>query len=180
MQVTKLDRLGYMVEFPDFILIFDYTRDQEHHVEKTLRHHPDKPAIFFVTHNHQYTFDTDIFNMAQNHSRVYVLSNDIPTREIHDDMPIDWMSAGDRIENVANCGINVEAVKVGGDGVGYYVNAGGTTILYGGAIGEDTDQKHTDVLIRRIATEHPSETVAIVPASVAGKFAASAVYTYEG
>lgn len=184
MQVTKLERSGYMLEYPDFILVFDYTRDQGHHVEKTLRHHPDKAIIFFVTHNHRYTFDTDIFNLAQSHRRVYVLSNDIPTREIHDDMPIAWMSAGDRIERVDNVDVNVEAVKVGGDGVGYYITAAGTTVFYGGALGEDTDAQHTEVLIQRIATEHASVGTAIVPESVADTFAAkistSDLHTYQG
>ena len=113
MHITKLERSGYMLELPDSILVFDYTRDQGHHVEKALREQPEKAVVFFVTHNHRYTFDTDIFNMAQSHRRVYVLSNDIPTREIHDDMPIAWMSAGDRIEDVAGKGINVEASDAG-------------------------------------------------------------------
>ncbi len=177
MQVTKLERSGYMVEYPDFILVFDYTRDQEHHVEKTLRHHPDKPVVFFVTHNHRHTFDTDIFNMAQSHRRVYVLSNDIPTREIHDDMPIDWMSAGDRIEDVANMDIKVEAVEVGGAGVGYYVTTADSTIFYGGALGEETDRERTEVLIQRFATEHPSVALAIVGQSVADTFAAKVAST---
>ena len=123
MHVTKLERSGYMLELPDSILVFDYTRDQGHHVEKALREQPEKAVVFFVTHNHRYTFDTGIFNMAQSHRRVYVLSNDIPTREIHDDMPIAWMSAGDRIEDVAGKGINVEALDAG-SGIAYYVTAG--------------------------------------------------------
>ena len=150
MHVTKLERSGYMLELPDSILVFDYTRDQGHRVEKALREQPEKAVVFFVTHNHRYTFDTDIFNMAQSHKRVYVLSNDIPTREIHDDMPIAWMSAGDRIEDVAGKGINVEALDAG-SGIAYYV---------------------TEVLIQRIATEHPSVALAIVAESVADVFAA--------
>ena len=146
MHITKLERSGYMLELPDSILVFDYTRDQGHHVEKALREQPEKAVVFFVTHNHRYTFDTDIFNMAQSHRRVYVLSNDIPTREIHDDMPIAWMSAGDRIEDVAGKGINVEAFDAG-SGIAYYVTAGD-------------------------ATEHPSVALAIVAESVADVFAA--------
>lgn len=171
MHVTKLERSGYMLELPDSILVFDYTRDQGHHVEKALREQPEKAVVFFVTHNHRYTFDTDIFNMAQSHRRVYVLSNDIPTREIHDDMPIAWMSAGDRIEDVAGKGINVEALDAG-SGIAYYVTAGDATVFFGGALGEETDKKRTEVLIQHIATEHPSVALAIVAESVADVFAA--------
>lgn len=185
MQITKLDRSGYMLEFPDYILVFNYTRDEGHHVEKTLRSNPDKAVVFLVSHNHRYTFDTDIFNMAQNQRRIYVLSNDIPTREIHDDMPIDWMSAGDRIENVDNKDIRIEALRIGeaGDGVGYYVTAGDTTILYGGQLGKVTDRQHTEVLIERIATEHPSVSLAIVGEDVAdlvaAKIATAKMLTYR-
>lgn len=171
MRVIKLERSGYMLELDDSILVFDYTRDQEHHVEKALREQTEKAVVFFVTHNHRHTFDTDIFNMAQSHRRVYVLSNDIPTREIHDDMPIAWMSAGDRIEDVAGKGINVEAFDAG-MGIAYYVTVGDTTIFFGGSLGEETDKKRTEVLIQRIATEHPAVGVAMVGENIADVFAA--------
>lgn len=171
MQVTKLEKSGYMLEYPQFILVFDCVNGHDH-VEKVLRENPDKAAIFFVTHNHRHTFDTAIFNMAQNHRRVYVLGNDIPTREIHDDMPIAWMSAGDRISDVADLGVDVEAVNVGDAGVGYYVSADGASVFYGGGLGEDTDAKRVEVLLQRFAVEHPSVALAMVAENVADTFAA--------
>lgn len=183
MQITKLERSGYMLEYPTFFLVFNYTRDEGHHLEKAISHDPDKAVVFFVTHNHRYTFNTDIFNLAQNHRRVYVLSNDIPTREIHDTDPIAWMSGGDSIEDVAGKGINVEAFKAGDNGVAYYVTTPDSTVFYGGALGDDTTRQQTDVLIDRIASVHPKVSLAMVSESVADSFAAkiatAKLLTYE-
>ncbi len=183
MQVTKLERSGYMLEYPNFILVFNYTRDQEHHLDKALKSNPDKAVVFFVTHNHRNTFDTNIFNIAQNHKRAFVLSNDIPSREISDKEPVAWMSGGDFIENIAEEGINVETFKTGGKGVGFFVSTPDSTVFYGGALGENTDRSQSDVLIQRIASEHQKVALAMVNESVADSFAAkiatTKLLTYE-
>lgn len=119
-KITFLDNSGFMVEFPSLILVFDYYRDPAHAVVKALEHKPDVPVVFFVTHNHPDHFNTEIFNLGQSHRRLYVLSNDIPTREIHDDMPIDWMSKGDYIEGLPG-GISVRAFGSTDRGVSFLV-----------------------------------------------------------
>ena len=130
--ITYLDNSGFMVEFPKVILIFDYYRDPAHCVVKTLEHKPDVPVIILVTHNHRDHFNTDIFNLGQSHRRLYVLSNDIPVREIHDDMPIDWMSRGDIIEGLPE-GIKVHAFGSTDAGVSYLVVfPEGDTIFHAG------------------------------------------------
>lgn len=174
-KITFLDNSGFIVEYPDVILVFDYYRDPAHAVVKTLEKNPGKPVVFFVTHNHPDHFNTDIFNLGQSHKRLYVLSNDIPTREIHDDMPIDWMSAGDTIENLPG-NIKVQAYGSTDAGVSYYVTAGdGSTIFHAGDLNnwhwdkESTErevakaQEAFNVQLNRIATEHPCADIAFFP-----------------
>lgn len=183
MQVTKLERSGYMLEYPTYIIVFNYTGDKDHHLEKALSYKPEKAVVFFVTHNHRDTFDTEIFNLAQNHRRVFVLSNDIPGREVPDSAPIAWMSSGDNIENVAVEGIMIEAYNAGDAGVAYYVTVPDSTIFYGGSLGNDTTRNQTDVLIERIASTHNKVAMAIVSENVAdtfvAKIATAKLQTYE-
>lgn len=174
-KVTYLANSGFMVEFPKIILVFDYEADPAHSVKKTLEHHPDKPVIFFVTHNHRDHFNTDIFNLGQSHKRLYVLSNDIPTREIHDTMPIDWMSAGDKIEGLPE-GITVEAFGSTDKGVSYLVTmADGYKIFHAGDLNNwHWDKESTErelhkakedftVIVDRIAENCPGVDIAFFP-----------------
>lgn len=177
-KISFLDNSGFMVEFPDLIMVFDYYRDPAHCVVKALEHKPDVPVIFFVTHNHPDHFNTDIFNLAQSHKRVYVLSNDIPTREIHDDMPIDWMSRGDIIEGLPG-DARVEAFGSTDAGVSYYVTMpDGFTIFHAGDLNfwhwkeESTEREVAkakslfDTELARITQAMPAVDVAFFPVDV--------------
>lgn len=174
-KVTFLENSGFMVELPELILVFDYFRDPAHAVVKALQHKPDVPVIFFVTHNHPDHFNTDIFNLAQSHRRLYVLSNDIPTREIHDDMPIDWMSRGDSLEDLPG-NTKVKAYGSTDAGVSYLVTlADGTRIFHAGDLNnwhwakENTPREAAKakdlftVELNRIAEEVPDMDIAFFP-----------------
>ncbi|MDE6206453.1 MAG: MBL fold metallo-hydrolase [Muribaculaceae bacterium] len=175
-QVTFLDNSGFIVDCPDVVMVFDYYRDPAHDLVKLLRKDTDKPVVFFVTHNHADHFNTDIFNLAQDHKRLYVLSNDIPTREIHDTMPIDWMSAGDTIEDLPGGIAKVQAYGSTDAGVSYVVTmSDGTTFFHAGDLNnwhwdaESTSreahkaQEKFTVELDRIAEAHPSLDVAFFP-----------------
>lgn len=177
-KITFLDNSGFMVEYPDVVLVFDYYRAPAHNVVKTLEHKPDVPVIFFVTHNHSDHFNTNIFNLGQSHRRLYVLSNDIPSREVHDDMPIDWMSAGDIIEDLPG-GVKVKAYGSTDAGVSYLVTmADGSTIFHAGDLNfwhwdqENSareihkEQEKFAVILNRIASEVKSVDVAFFPVDV--------------
>lgn len=177
-KVTFLDNSGFMLEYPNIILVFDDYNDPSHAVKKTLEHNPDKPVVFFVTHNHPDHFNTDIFNQGQNHKRLYVLSNDIPTREIHDDMPIDWMSAGDTVEGIFE-GIKIQAYHSTDKGVSYLLTMpDGSTLFHAGDLNnwhwdQESTQKEIQkaheaftVIVNRIAEEHPSIDTVFFPVDV--------------
>ncbi|MDE5744242.1 MAG: MBL fold metallo-hydrolase, partial [Paramuribaculum sp.] len=80
-KVTYLDHSGFAVQLPDVILVFDYYRDPSHALHKILENNPDTPIVFFVSHRHKDHYNTGIYEMAQNHRRVYVTSNDVPARD---------------------------------------------------------------------------------------------------
>lgn len=177
-KVTFLDNSGFLVETPTIFLVFDYYRDPAHKVVKALEHHPDKPVVFFVSHNHRDHFNTDIFNLAQSHKRLYVLSNDIPTREIHDDMPIEWMSAGDYIEGLPE-DMTVRAYGSTDAGVSFAVKLmDGTKIFHAGDLNnwhwdEESTQREVHraeekftVIVDRIAETDPEFTIAFFPVDV--------------
>lgn len=174
-KITFLENSGFLVELPEVFLVFDYMADPAHDVKKALEHKPDKPVVFLVTHNHRDHFNTDIFNLGQSHRRVYVLSNDIPTREIHDTMPIAWMSEGDTVEDLPG-GLTVHAFGSTDAGVSYLVTSpDGYRIFHAGDLNDwHWDQESTEreiqkakeaftVITDRIASICPAVDVAFFP-----------------
>lgn len=119
MKITFLENSGFMVITDRAILVFDYFHDPAHKVVKALEHFPELPVLFFVSHNHKDHFNTDIFNLGQNHRRQYIISNDV--RGIADtDLPIQWMSRGDIIEDLPGV-TKVEALGSTDRGVSFAV-----------------------------------------------------------
>lgn len=131
-QITYLDHSGFMVRQENVLMVFDYYRDPTHALHKELEKYPLLDVVFLVSHHHPDHFNNDIFNMAQSHKRLYILSNDIYSKEVKDNLPVAWMSRGDRIENVLG-GLTVEAFGSTDAGVSYLVTtASGTTVFHAG------------------------------------------------
>lgn len=134
--VTYLDHSGFMVQTPEVILVFDYYRDPAHNVVKALDHNPETPVVFFMSHNHREHFNHEVFNLGQNHKRLYVISNDIVDRDDNLNLPISWMSPGDKVENLVG-GIKVSAFGTTGKGCSYAVTTSdGLHIFHAGELGE--------------------------------------------
>ncbi len=132
MKVTYLDHSGFAVETESVILVFDYYRDPSHSLTGILQGNKDLPVIFFVSHHHPDHFNRDIFNMAQDHKRVYVLSDDIFSRLVHDDLAVAWMRAGDSQTGLPG-GVSVRAFGSTDVGVSYLVTtAEGHTLFHAG------------------------------------------------
>ncbi|MDE6134252.1 MAG: hypothetical protein K2F79_01600, partial [Muribaculaceae bacterium] len=109
---------------------------------------------------------------------VYVLSNAIPTREIHDNMPIAWMSAGDIIEDLPE-GISVRAFGSTDLGVSFLVSMpDGYTIFHAGDLNywhwdEESSPRHAQrakeaftEIVDRIARLYPSIDLVFFPVDV--------------
>lgn len=132
MRITYLAHSGFMVTTPEVIMVFDYYRDPSHSVVKNLEKHPDVPVVFFVTHHHPDHYNHEIFNLGQNHKRVYVLSNDVEARDTDSTLAIQGMSAGDIVEGLPG-GLTVKAYESTDAGVAFAVKtADGKSIFHAG------------------------------------------------
>ena len=85
-----------------------------------IRENEGLPVVFFVSHHHPDHFNPAIFNLAQNRERCYVLSNDIYSKVVHDNMPVAWMSAGDKQDRLPG-DLTVEAFGSSDSGVSFLV-----------------------------------------------------------
>lgn len=172
-RVTFLDQSGYIVTTDDVIMVFDYYRDPSHALKHTLDNNPDKPVVFFVSHYRKEHFDKSIFELAQNHRRTYVMSNDVYPQNVPDSLAVAGMSKGDVLEDLPG-GLTVKAYESTGKGICYYVTAkSGEKIFHAGTLnyGEDETSKKDghksgepfNVLLNRIASEVSSVDIAFFP-----------------
>lgn len=131
-KLTYLDHSGFALLTDDAVLVFDLFSDPSHSLHKLLNAHPSLPVTFFVSHHHSDHFNPSIFEVAQNHERNYVLSNDILPQNIPSKLSVAGMSPGDVIESLPG----VKRVKAYGStdaGVSFYVElTDGTTVFHGG------------------------------------------------
>ena len=102
-KITYLDGSGFAVVADDTILVFDCFRDPVHALRKILKENESKPVVFFLSHNKHDHLHPDIFEIAQNHERVYVLSNQIPAQDVPSSLRVAGMSPNDAIEDVYGC-----------------------------------------------------------------------------
>ncbi|MCI9607659.1 MAG: MBL fold metallo-hydrolase [Muribaculaceae bacterium] len=174
-KVTYLDHSGFAVQLPDVLLVFDYFRDPSHALHKILEANPQLPVVFFVSHKHEDHFNTGIYEMAQNHRRVYVMSNDVPAQAIPSTLEVAGMSAGDRIEGLPG-GVSVKAYPSTDSGVSFLVETPeGEKIFHAGDLNEwhwkdeskPAEVKHAEVeftkALNRISSENESVNIAMFP-----------------
>lgn len=177
-RITYLSHSGFAVTTSDVILVFDYERDPSHALHRILEQNPDTPVVFFVSHRHQDHYNKSIFELAQNHKRVYVLSNDVPARDVPTTLAVQGMSAGDYVENLPG-GISVKAYASTDEGVSFFVTTGeGETIFHAGDLNdwhwqdESTEREVAKAdadfrkIVNRIASEHAAMDVAMFPVDV--------------
>lgn len=173
-KITYIDHSGFMIETSKVLLVFDYFRDPAHEVTRALRNSPELPVVFFVSHNHRDHFNHEIFNLGQNHKRLYVISNDVIDRDDNLDVPISWVSPGDSLEDLPG-GISVKAYGTTGKGCAFVVTTDdGRHIFHAGELGEPVS--HNDdaprdaakyaerfsVAVNRIAGEQSALDLAIM------------------
>ena len=132
LKITYLDHSGFAVTTNDAILVFDMFRDPSHALHKLMKEHPGFPVTFLVTHHHSDHFTTDIFNIAQDRQRTYVISNDVFTHNIPTTLRVAGMSPGDIIENIPGTS-RIKAYSSTDIGVSYLATTtDGHTIFHAG------------------------------------------------
>ncbi len=174
-KVTYLDHSGFALTTPEVILVFDYFRDPSHSLEKLLDHNKEMPVIFFASHRHPDHYNSAIFNLAQNHERVYVLSNDIVIQQLHKGVSVATMSKGDVLEDLPG-DTKVKAFGSTDEGICFLVTTkDGTTILHAGDLNDwhwkDTSTEREaqkaendfKVIVNRIKSEYPAIDIVMFP-----------------
>lgn len=169
-RVTFLDHSGYVVTLDKVILVFDYHHDPAHALHRILDANPDKPVVFFVSHYHPDHYNKSIFELAQNHRRTYITSNDVQPKGIPTDLAVAGMSKGDIVDNLPG-GLTVKALPSTGPGVSFDITtADGETIFFGGSINDShspnaetpDEHRHHTVIFNRIAEGMPEADVAFI------------------
>lgn len=131
-KVTYLDHSGFVVVLPEVITVFDYYRDPANALPRLLKEYEDRPIVFFVSHSHADHYTPDIFNMAQNRRRVYIVSNDVPANGIDSRLEVQGVSPGDELENLPG-DLRIKVYGSTDRGVSFLVTArDGRTIFHAG------------------------------------------------
>ncbi len=176
-QVTFLDHSGFALTTDKAILIFDYYKDPAHALHKILDRNPELPVLFFVSHHHSDHYAPEIYDFAQNHKRVYILSNDVDADRIpqKDKLSVAGMSAGDVLDHLPG-DVRVKAFGSTDAGVSFAVTlADGKRIFHAGDLNdwhwkdESTKaeaakaEQHFMTIVDRIASEIPDFDIAMFP-----------------
>lgn len=176
-KVSYLDRNGFVVTNDDVIMVFDYYSDPAHALEHELKSFPEKPVVFFVTSHVKEHLNKSIYEIAQNHKRVYVMSNDVYPQNVPSTIEVAGMSKGDVIENLPGA-LTVKAYGTAEKGVAFLVtDKSGKKIFHSGAMDDpevvnsvkekkgDNDCK-TGVAVNRFASEVDAVFIAFFPADI--------------
>lgn len=189
-KVTYLSHSGFAVTLDEAILVFDYYRDPAHALHRILDDNPDKPVAFFVSHRHKDHFKADIFEIAQNHKRVYIISNDIPAQNIPSGLAVQGMSHGDYVEDVLGS-LSIKAFDSTDQGVSFLVtDKEGNRIFHAGDLNDwhwgerhaskEAEETHAkfEKTVNRIASYCPEVDIAFFPVDVrlGADYAAGARY----
>lgn len=179
-QVTYLDHSGFAVTDANAVLVFDYYKDPAHALHKILDENQELPVLFFVSHHHSDHYAPEIYSLAQDHKRVYILSNDVDGDRIpqKDKMSIAGMSAGDSLENMPG-GVSVKAFGSTDEGVSFAVTlADGKKIFHAGDLNDwhwkdesskaeaEKAERHFITVLDRIASEEREFDVVMFPVDV--------------
>lgn len=190
-KVTYLSHSGFAVTLDNVILVFDYYRDPSHALHRILDDNLDKPVAFFVTHRHKDHFKSDIFEIAQNHKRIYIISNDVPAQDIPSTLAVQGMSHGDYIEDLPGS-LAVRAYGSTDKGVSFMVTtADGTKIFHAGDLNDwnwgkqskESAKEHAEFekIVNHIASDNPEVNIAFFPVDVRlGKEAGSGAKYFMG
>jgi L-ascorbate metabolism protein UlaG (beta-lactamase superfamily) len=174
-KVTFLDNSGFVLTTSGLIMVFDYYKDPSSAFPEILEANPDAPIVFFVSHHHPDHYNKAIFDLAQNHKRVYILSNDIFTKYIPATAQVAGVSPGDVLYRLPG-DIQVKAYGSTDVGVSFMVTMpDGIKIFHAGDLNDwhwqDTSterevqkaENHFKTILNCIADENPHINIAMFP-----------------
>lgn len=174
-KISYLDRNGFIAVNNEVIMVFDYYSDPSHALHRALENNPELPVVFFVTAHTNHRPEKSIYEIAQNHKRVYVMGNDVYPQNVPDTLEVAGMSKGDIIEDLPG-GLTVKAYGTGEKGVAFLVtDKEGHKLFHAGAMDEPAvvekmPEKKTDsqckvgVAVNRVAEDVDAIDIAFFPA----------------
>lgn len=121
MTVTYLYHSGFVVEFDDIVLIFDYYKGE---LPETVR---GKKLYVFSSHYHKDHFQYKVFDWALEYDATYVLSKDIRTKG-----PEGRTVKVKRRQNLSVDELQIQTLRSTDEGVAFLVRVKGITLYHAG------------------------------------------------
>lgn len=124
MNCTYLGHSTFLLETEHALLLFDYTGGPLELPERK------KNLLVFASHRHGDHFNKAIFSLAaQKRDAVFILSSDIATHLVSQDVQVRWMGP---YEEISIHDVAVRTLKSTDEGVAFVIQAEGRTIYYAG------------------------------------------------
>ncbi len=121
MTVTYLYHSGFVVEFDDIVLVFDYYKGE---LPETVR---GKKLYVFSSHYHKDHFQYNVFDWALEYDATYVLSKDIRTKG-----PEGRTVKVKRRQNLSVDELQIQTLRSTDEGVAFLVRVKGITLYHAG------------------------------------------------
>ena len=121
MTVTYLYHSGFVVEFDDIVLVFDYYKGE---LPETVR---GKKLYVFSSHYHKDHFQYKVFDWALEYDATYVLSKDIRTKG-----PEGRTVKVKRRQNLSVDELQIQTLRSTDEGVAFLVRVKGITLYHAG------------------------------------------------
>ena len=121
MTVTYLYHSGFVVEFDDIVLVFDYYKGE---LPETVR---GKKLYVFSSHYHKDHFQYKVFDGALEYDATYVLSKDIRTKG-----PEGRTVKVKRRQNLSVDELQIQTLRSTDEGVAFLVRVKGITLYHAG------------------------------------------------
>ena len=147
MKVTYLEHSGFVVEYEDYVLIFDYYRG------KLPKFDQDKHILVFASHIHPDHFNKRIFKWKKEYPDIrYILSDDIKAKKLSEE--VIYLGAHQKIE-IGN--VQIETLQSTDEGVAFLVYLKDKVIYHAGDLNwwhwEGEDPKENKAMGQAYRTE---------------------------
>ena len=132
MDITCIGHSGFLVELPDYNLIFDYFTDKTGVITADV--FKNKNTAVFVSHNHSDHYNTKIFGWSKWGNTAYILDGgcNVPERT---DSKIIMVGEGDDFD-IFGGGVKIKTYGSTDEGVSFLATAGDYVIFHAGDLND--------------------------------------------
>jgi L-ascorbate metabolism protein UlaG (beta-lactamase superfamily) len=130
MEITCIGHSGFLVEFDEYNLIFDYFKDNNFIIKPEI--FKNKKTCVFVSHNHFDHYNKKIFNWNSFGDIIYILDSGCEKSESENIIKV---REGDDF-NIFNGEINIKTYGSTDEGVSFLVKIGESAIFHAGDLND--------------------------------------------